>query len=190
MAQDFNWTESRPQQYNASRTLNAILSGLAERIQIQYPELISKVFDLDTAAGKNLDALAERCGASRSVYFQNKVGSEVFGFDHSDWYGFNAPGGTFTEDNGNPGTGLDDEALRTYIRFKCFANASSCSLGDINEALHRLFPGRGICYATVENDMELKLVFNFYLTPVEENLIRNRYFPVPAGYSITLAIND
>ena len=189
MAQDFNWTGSRPQQYNASKTINAILQGMNDRLRIGYDELISKVFNLDTAEGHQLDILAARCGAGRTVYLPDQVESEVFGFDHSDWFGFNSPGGTFSASSGNPGTSLDDNAMRTYIRFKCFANVSSGSLGDMNEALHRLFPGRGTCYAVVENDMELKLVFNFYLTPVEENLIRNRYFPVPAGYSLAVIIN-
>lgn len=191
MAQDFNYVESRPQQYNASKTINAILSGLDDRTRIKYAELINKIYDLDTAEGANLDVLAERAGASRFVNFPINVTSQRFGFDNRDWYGFNDPGGTFDEFGDEiEGASLTDIALRTYIRYKVFANTSSCTLADLNTALQRLFPGRGNCYAKIENDLELTLVFDFYLEPYEEGLIINRYFPVPAGYTLRLEIND
>lgn len=190
MAQEFNWLESRPQQYNNSKTINAILSGMNDRIKVSYPELIQKVFDVDTAEGKWLDAIAERVGASRYVSFPVDITSERFGFDNADWYNFAQPaGGTFYESGEGGGASLTDEALRTYIRYKCFANTSSCSLKDLNQALQRLFSGRGTCYATVENDMELTLVFNFSLYESEKSLITNRYFPVPAGYGLNIVEN-
>ena len=191
MAQDFNYVESRPQQYNASKTINAILSGLDDRTRVKYAELINKIYDLDTAEGANLDVLAERAGASRFVNFPINVTSQRFGFDNRDWYGFNDPGGTFDEFGDEiEGASLTDIALRTYIRYKVFENTSSCTLADLNTALQRLFPGRGTCYAKIENDLELTLVFDFYLEPYEEGLIINRYFPVPAGYTLRLEIND
>lgn len=191
MAQDFNYVESRPQQYNASKTINAILSGLDDRTRVKYAELINKIYDLDTAEGANLDVLAERVGASRFVNFPINVTSQRFGFDNRDWYGFNDPGGTFDEFGDEiEGASLTDIALRTYIRYKVFENTSSCTLADLNTALQRLFPGRGTCYAKIENDLELTLVFDFYLEPYEEGLIINRYFPVPAGYTLRLEIND
>lgn len=190
MAQDFNYVESRPQQYNNSKTINALLSGLDDRIRIKYPELLSKVYNLDTAEGANLDVLAARVGASRYVNFPINVFSERFGFDNNDWYGFDQYGGTFDNFGDEiEGHTLNDEALRTYIRFKAVENISVCSLGDLNKALQQLFPGRGICYAKAENDLELTLVFNFYLEPYEKGLIINRYFPVPAGYTLRLEIN-
>lgn len=186
MAQDFNWVEDRPQQYNTSKTINHILDGLDDKIKIKYAELIEKGFDLDTAAGKMLDVIADRVGASRYVNFPIDLTDQMFGFDNVDWYGFGPDGGTFYHPPLTGGAVLDDEDLRVYIRYKCFANISSGSLADLNSALKRLFPGRGICYASVENDLELTLTFKFPLLPVEENLIQNRYFPVPAGWSLNI----
>ena len=152
--------------------------------------MMQKVFDVDTAEGKWLDAIAERVGASRYVSFPVDINSERFGFDNPDWYNFAQPaGGTFYEAGGGGGASLNDPALRTYIRYKCFENTSSCSLKDLNDALMRLFAGRGNCYAKVENDLELTLVFNFSLYESEKSLIMNRYFPIPAGYGLTIVEN-
>lgn len=186
MAQDFNFLESRPQQYNSSKTINAILSGMNDRVKVSYPELIQKVFDVDTAEGRQLEVLAERVGATRVINFPVNISDEEFGFDDDDWYGFGPDGGTFyhpqTTDKGT----LTDEALRTYIRFKCFSNISSGSLADLNAALLRLFPGRGPCHASVTDDLELTLTFGFALSTLEQALLKNRYFPVPAGYSLKI----
>lgn len=188
MAQDFNWEISRRVQYNNSKTLNTILQGLNNMLSISSLDFINGVLDIDTAVGAQLDVIGRLVGASRIVTFPI-MESEDFGFNDNSWYGFNEFGGTFNKKPVGHVVNLNDNAFRTYIKFKAYENISNCSLGNLNFMLQQLFADRGICYATQTGVTEITLTFNFDLYAYERQLIINRYLPIPAGYTQILVFN-
>lgn len=190
--ENFDWTISRKVQYNNSKTLNAILEGLNTMIKFSPEAFLNGVLNIDTAVGTQLDAIGALLGASRIITFPNILDEENldFGFDDDEWGGFDEFGGTF--DVKPPSTTtlkLEDNAYRTYIKFKAYANVSNCSLYSLNYMLGRIFEGRGNCYATQTGATEITFTFNFDLLPFEKNLILNRYIPMPAAYSLVLVEN-
>lgn len=192
MAQDFDWTISRRIQYNNSKTLNAILQGLNDMLSISASAFIDGVLNIDKAKGTQLDVIGALLGASRTITFPDYFSDEDmdFGFDASEWGGFDQYGGTFDVKPMRTTTiQLEDNAYRTYIKFKAYANISNCSLYSINYMLGRIFEGRGLCYANQTGVTEITMTFNFDLAAFEKNLIINRYIPIPAGYSLVLVEN-
>lgn len=189
MAQNFDWTISRKIQYNNSKTLNTILQGLNDMLSISAEHFINGVLNIDTAQGAQLDIIGRLVGANRIVYFPLMQGGQDFGFNDSSWYGFNEFGGTFNVKSTGTTVTLNDDAFKTYIKFKAYSNISNCSLGSINYMLQQLFGNRGISYATQTGLTEITLTFNFNLYSFERNLILNRYIPIPAGYSLVLVQN-
>ena len=186
MSQSFDWTRSRLVQFNTSKTLNAILQGLNDMLKIGESELVDNLINVDTAYGAQLDVIGKLVGANRAITFPILAGSEDFGFDDSSWYGFDEPGGTFDIKSVNNIYILNDDAYRLYIKLKAYGNISNCSLESVNYILKQVFAGRGLCYVKVTGPLEVTFTFNFALTNLERNLIKNRYIPIPAGFTAVI----
>nr|MBA3916534.1 DUF2612 domain-containing protein [Terriglobales bacterium] len=86
-----------------------------------------------------------------------------------------------------PNFQLPDNAYRELILIKAASNISSRSIPQINSALLQMFPGRGDAYAVDLGGMQLRLTFEYLLSPVEAAILRQSgALPAPSGVQMTV----
>lgn len=132
-------------QYANSPTIVQMVDSFGQQIDISgdLANVISYIWDIDTAQGFGLDILGRIIGLNRQV--QNVP--DIFGFP-------TAPGGLYTM--------MDDE-YRRALRVKALRNISNGSAPDINRQLMLLSNGRGNAFVSNEGTMLIK--YNFFYGP-------------------------
>ncbi|OWT69202.1 MULTISPECIES: DUF2612 domain-containing protein [unclassified Achromobacter] len=147
-------------------------------------------YDLDSAIGKQLDAVGEWVGISRNVqtlltgvYFSFDI--DGLGFDQGVWQG------PFDPDSGV--TSLDDDTYRLLIRAKIGANHWDGTLEGSAQILNLIFGGTGTYVFIQDNgDMSIDIgvagtrptaIFLALLTggyiPIKPEGVRVNYYIVP-----------
>lgn len=124
---------------------------------------VSWSFDLDTAAGAQLDVVGEWVGFSRNiavpilgVYFS--FDDAALGFDLGVWKGPFDPSSGITR--------LSDEPYRILLRAKIALNSWDGSIPQSNEIWAKVFAGTGIKVYTIDNgDMTMATVLGGTTSP-------------------------
>lgn len=177
-------------QYRNSPTLDAII--LAFNQAMDQTQNISNLFDMIwnvlTAKGYGLDVWGRIVGVSRALKFPDDstpyLGNEEAG---SSWTGF-GQGGFYSGQGLTNNFILSDSDFRTLILAKAAGNISSGTIQAINQILLTLFPNRGACYVTDNQDMSCTLTFKFALSAVETAIINQaNVLPIPCGVVVSIS---
>lgn len=84
---------------------------------------------------------------------------------------------------------LADGPYRTLILAKALANISDCTTRSLNKILRLVFSGSDTrrCYVQTDNNMNMRYVFEFPLSPVEKTIaIQSAIMPRPAGVKLSI----
>ena len=128
------------------------------------------IFNPRSAEGVGLDIWGRIVGIGRMLWMQN---TEFFGFayqlmenfDHAPFWNESLAQGQFR---------LTDEAYRFLVFYKAAANIGESTMQAVNSLLNLLFEsehGPGSCYVLETGVMEIRAVFNFYLSDYEQALL-------------------
>lgn len=182
--QPFDWRETILSQYANSPIILDLIQTFFDTLDQQpnFDAFYDYVWNIATAKTFGLDVWGRIVVVSRTL----EVGTRFFGFDEAspDFDPFNVSP-FYTGQNINNSFVLSDEAYRTLILAKALHNISFGSIKGINQILQLLFPGRGPCYVTDNNDMTMTYVFGFVPTPVELAIIENsNVLPRPTGVRV------
>ena len=128
------------------------------------------IFNPKTAQGVGLDIWGRIVGIGRMLWMTN---TEFFGFAYQNLENFDqAPFWIASLAQGQ--FRLTDEAYRFLIFYKAAANIGRGDMQSINALLNLLFEsehGTGSCYVLETGVMEIRAVFNFYLSGYEQALL-------------------
>lgn len=158
-------------QYAASPRLVSLLVRKAALLDPgkDLMEWYDSVFNPQTAQGVGLDIWGRIVGIGRMLWMQN---SGFFGFAFQNMENFDqAPFWIQSLSQGQ--FRLTDEAFRFLIFFKAAANIGRGDMQSINALLNMLFEGEhgpGSCCVLETAPMEIRAVFQFYLTDYEQSL--------------------
>jgi hypothetical protein len=148
------------------------------------------IMNVASAQGYGLNVWGRIVGVSRTLNVGNP--GKYFGFDEATPISAD-PFNQSPFYVGQPLTtnfNLTDDAYRTLIYAKAFANICDGSIKSINQMLRTLFPGRGNCYVTDGLDMTMTYTFRFLLTDVEQAIVgQSGVLPKPTGVQATVVVN-
>lgn len=128
------------------------------------------IFNPKTAQGVGLDIWGRIVGIGRMLAMQN---TEFFGFalqmlenfDQAPFWSESLAQGQFR---------LSDEAYRFLVFYKAMANIGTGTMQAVNAMLNALFEEiheGGSCYVLETGPMEIRAVFDFYLTGYEQAML-------------------
>jgi hypothetical protein len=168
-------------QYGTSPTISQLIRNMNENIdpRANFDEFFDYVWNINTAKGFGLDDWGKIVGISRDIQL---IGTSVpFGFSQSvGCYPFNE--GTFYTQGDTFVYTLADDSYRTLILTKAMSNISASTSRAFNQLLQNLFVGRGRAYVNDLGNMQMRYVFEFYLTAAEFAIIsQGNAMPRPAG---------
>lgn len=172
--ENFNILEEREasiqSQYSASPRMLGLIYGFREALN-PSPDMArfyETVFDLESAQGWGLDNWGRILGIGRDMEI---LPGDVLGFHGSGLEPFNrAP---FYSPSATDYHSLTDDAYRRRLWFKAMANISPSDAATLNDLLKRLY-GERPAYILDNQDMTVRAVFEFYLSPFEAALF-SRY---------------
>ena len=184
------WTQTVLSQYANSPVLLGLLQSIADAIDPAplIDDFYSEVWNIDTARGYGLDVWGRIVGISRALYVPGGATGMTWGFTEagagSDTWGHSP---FYAGVDASPNYQLPDAAFRELIRVKAASNVSPRSIPQINAALMQMFPGRGKAYVADLGAMQMRLTFEYLLTPVETAILRQSgALPAPAGVQMTI----
>lgn len=149
-------------QYSNSPTLIALIDSINENVDpsLNLDDFYNKVWNILTAEGFGLDIWGRILNITRLIDIPAIFPVLV------------APGLT----------ALDDDQYRVLLLTKAMNNLTDCSAPNINQALKRLFVGRGNAFTVNLGDMHMQYKFLFALEPYEYAIMRDgNAVPRPAG---------
>lgn len=147
-------------EYRNSPKLNAFLTVLLKKFQdvSQLFMAMDMAWDLDNAAGPQLDQLGTQIGASRTVGFQPSGGVSPI---------------------------LDDPTYRIYLEAVVAANHWDGTIDSLYSVWQNLFPGGSIIIEDNQN-MTANIVLTGSFSSIIQDLITNGYIvPRPEGVLYT-----
>jgi hypothetical protein len=175
-------------QYANSPTILALINGMNSAIDpsADIDKFYSDMFDISTAVGYGLDCWGRIVNVSRILTIPSAASTSVanyLGFAESGIGAFGFGWGTWSSPSGGSSNFiLSDDAYRQLIMLKAAANIANCSISGINYILKQLFVGQGRAYVTDVGNMQLVLVFEFMLSPVQVAiLLQSSIIPTPCG---------
>lgn len=184
----FDYWQTVISQYANSPVLIQLIDNFFQYIDqtANIDAFFDLVFNVDTAQGYGLDVWGRIVGVTRTLqvstvtYFGfSEQGITVAGFNQAPFYS----GSTLTNN-----FQLTDDAFRVLIFAKALSNISNGSIPSINQILLNLFPNRGNCYVTDNQDMTLTYTFNFILTAVEIAILtESGVLPKPVGVAASIS---
>jgi len=183
----FDFWKTVISQYANSPILTQLLENFNDYIdQTQnLDNFFDLIFNVDTAQGYGLDVWGRIVNVSRTVNIPGNAA--YFGFEEASAFGF----GQQSFFTGTPITSnfqLSDSAYRILIFAKALSNICDGSIPSTNQLLLNLFPNRGDCYVTDNQNMTMTYTFKFALTTVELAILeQSNVLPTPAGVSFTIA---
>ena len=128
------------------------------------------IFNPKTAEGVGLDIWGRIVGIGRMLWMSN---TEFFGFAYQNLENFDqAP--FWNESLAQGQFRLTDEAYRFLIFYKAMANIGEGTMQAVNAMLNALFEaehGPANSYVLEVGTMEIRAVFNFYLSGYEQALL-------------------
>lgn len=164
----------------------AVVKALAQGpVDIQAIEAAFPTdYDLDVAAGVQLDAVGKWVGISRNLQVQ--LANVYFSWDDTPLLGWDS--GSWKGDF-DPTTGivsLPDDAYRGLIRAKIAANQWDGSIGGAQAIWDMVFAGAQTII--LQDNQDMSMVIAFFgppLTAIQQALLTGGYFPLkPAGVRI------
>jgi hypothetical protein len=169
---DIDALEPVQSQYAASPRILALLVKKAALLDPGKDLMLwyDGIFNPRTAQGVGLDIWGRIVGIGRMLWMQNTA---FFGFAFQNLENFDqAP---FWIDSLAQGQfRLTDEAYRFLIFYKAAANIGESTMEAVNALLNSLFEaghGPANSYVLEVGPMEIRAVFNFYLTSYEQALL-------------------
>lgn len=179
-------------QYRNSPIIDSMI--LAFNSAMDQTRNLSNLFDMiwnvQTAIGFGLDVWGRIVGVSRTLNLPG-AGTFLGNEEANSWTGFGpAPSqGVFYSGGGTASNFLlNDANFRTLIFAKAAGNISDGSVPSINQILLTLFPNRGACFVTDNQNMSCTLVFKFQLTVVESAILaQSNVLPIPVGVSTSIS---
>lgn len=170
-------------QYANSPILLSLINNFSFAVD---PELVidgwfQDVWDVSTASGYGLDVWGRIVGVNRVLKIPASGDLDYFGFLQGSGLPFDQ--GTFYTDTQNlENYILGDEAFRTLIMVKAFANISDCATPTYNAILRQLFAGRGNAWVMDTGGMIMRVAFDFALQPFEVAILtQSGAFVPPTG---------
>lgn len=170
-----------------------IITGLMEAFQQWFDptanlqSFYSYVWNINTAQGFGLDIWGSILGVTR--YLQVPSSSQFFGFNDGSNPADVAP---FNQAPFYSGSGLtqvyalSDDAYRTLLLAKAFANICQTTIPMLNQLVMTLFGSYGQCYVTDGLNMTMTYVFGFAPTTVQKAIIQQSgVLPHPTGVAVT-----
>ncbi len=203
-----NYQDTILSQYANSPTIFGLIQNFNDCVDpsADIQAFYDNIWNIETAVGYGLDVWGKIVGVSRSLqvvttgdYFGfheafASVGTLGLGLLGSMVLGTSSvtelsptvtPFGDEPFYNGPPATStylLADDAYRKLIMVKAMANIGNGSVPSLNALLQYLFSGEGKTYVQDTGSMEIRFVFEFILSPVEEAImLSSRVIPRPAG---------
>lgn len=177
-------------QYANSPILDQLVVNLAAYFDQtkNFDDFYDNIWNIDTAVGHGLDVLGRILGVSRTL---TVVSTPFFGFEQQvptvDTWGPQGLGTFFSGTSATSNFNLTDQAYRTLLFAKAFANVIDGSIPSINQLLLNLFPNRGNAYVIDSGGMALIYRFVFILSPVEAAIItQSGVIPKPVGVFSTV----
>lgn len=184
------WTQTVISQYANSPILLGLLQSIADAIDPAplVDEFYADVWNIETARGYGLDIWGRIVGISRALYVPGGVSGLTWGFEESGPAADSWGHSPFYEGaDASPNYKLPDTAFRELILIKAASNISPRSIPQINSALMQMFPGRGKAYVSDLGGMQMRLTFEYLLTPVETAILRQSgALPAPSGVQMTI----
>ena len=175
-------------QYATSPRIVALIEDYAAAMDQgdNFDNFYNFVWNVQTAVGYGLDVWGRIVVIKRTL----TVNSRFFGFEEGlpDFDPFNVSPFFTGQRIGNAFV-LSDDAFRLLILAKALANITYGSIPGINGILQLLFPDRGPCYVTDNQDMTMTYTFGFQLSPVELAIVQtSNVLPRPTGVRILFDI--
>lgn len=166
-------------QYANSPAIMALIRSMNDRIDpaADIQMFYDQVWNINTATTWGLDNWGRILGISRLIEIQGD--DATFGFLGSTMQPFGQ--GTFARPQATNIYSLTDDAYRALLMLKAAANVSDCSVPGINSIIQNMLAGRGPCYVLEVGPMQIRYVFEFWLTPYERALMRNQTVPPKPG---------
>lgn len=176
-------------QYSNSTVLLGLIQSFNSCIDpsVNIDAFYNNIWNIQTAVGVGLDIWGRIVGVQRVLQVASGV---YFGFaeagDVSEETPFNqAPFYSGTGTTGN--FSLTDQAFRTLILAKAYANISDGSILSTNNILMTLFGSQGACYVTDLGGMAMTYTFSFALSSVDFAIVsQSGVLPKPTGVLATI----
>lgn len=190
MAQASDYTALITSEHADKPRFMAMVSSVAQCFvdQIALLDSMPDAFDLDQAAGKQLDAVGLWVGLNRNiavpinnVYFSWDTAN--VGWDQGVW-----------KQPGDPAAGIttmDDGTYRLMLRAKIGANHWDGSMGGSVSILQQVFVGSGVAAKIVDNqDMTMDVIMSGgSLSALAKAMIEQGYIPIkPVGVGATYTV--
>jgi hypothetical protein len=177
-------------QYANSPTILALISGMNSAIDpsVDINQFYRDMWNIETATSYGLDCWGRIVNVSRTLTLPTEaVAGDYFGFAEAGTDAFGFGWGTFYTTPASSNFVLSDDAYRQLIMLKAAANITNCSIPGLNRILGTLFADQGRAFVTDTGDMQMVLVFEFMLSPVQKAmLIQSGIVPVPCGVSFNV----
>lgn len=156
-------------QYAASPRIRALIDGFSKRLDPAFDIdlLYTKIINIYTAEGWGLDNWGRILGIGREI---EAINDDVFGFFGSLLTPFN--NGNFYYQGLTNTYSLSDPAYRELLLVKALANISSADAHTLNLLLSRLFQNYGKAYVLEIGIMQIRIVFEFYLSPYQRTIAK------------------
>jgi hypothetical protein len=186
----FDWGATILSQYANSSRIVGVVGAFAEALsqKADIDAFYDMMWNIQTAEGYGLDVWGRIVVVNRVLQINSRFVGFAEGNSGSDYDPFNVS--PFYAGQGTSSAfALSDDAFRLLILAKALANISSGSIQGINAILQLLFPGRGACYVTDNQNMTMTYTFGFTPTPVEVAIIEtSNVLPRPAGVKVLFSI--
>ena len=175
-------------QYSNSPVINSLIDSFNAAVdpRANLDAFYNLIWNVATAEGRGLDIWGRIVGVQRVLQVAAGV---YFGFaeaaDNSETPFNQAPFYV-----GAPATSnyaLTDDAFRTLIYAKAYANISDGSIPSINNILMTLFGSQGQCFVTDLGGMAMTYTFQFTLSPVDFAIVsQSGILPKPSGVALSI----
>ena len=159
-------------QYANSPSYVKLYNGLMELFS--NAKLISDwynvVYNLKTATGFGLDIWGEILNQGRQLsYTENGTTVNIY------------LGGEQTIDGVVYSATYMEELYRTVLFMKTLSNITNCTINSLNSLLQYYFKNRGGVYVLEYGVMEIRYVFEFYVSSIEKSIFTSSIMPKPTG---------
>lgn len=184
-----NYEQTILSQFGNSPTLLSLIGSFNSCVdpRANIDAFFDNVWNIETAVGYGLDVWGRIVGVSRVLqvssgqwlgFEEANDGSVETPFNQAPFYAGSATTGNYA---------LTDDAFRTLILAKAYANISNGSIPSINQILMTLFGLTGACWCTDGQNMTMTYTFEFELSPVQFAIVeQSGVLPRPAGVLVTI----
>lgn len=174
---EYEYASSKPiSQYANSESYTGLFNNLC--YMFSNTQTISDwydvVFNLNTAEGYGLDIWGKILNQGRQFSYNNNGTMEYVYL-----------GGEQTIDGITYSAEQMEKTYRLVLFLKALSNISGCTIASLNELLGFYFQDRGRVYVLEYGVMEIRYVFQFYVTKFEKAIFTSSVMPKPTGVLIS-----